>query len=208
MVGQCPSYGSQLPRRRTLQSVLCGFENQLKHFKQTNVPTFTSAGTVVRRRFQDFVFLREHLVKNFPACVVPPIPDKHRLEYIKGDRFSPEFVERRRFDLQKFADRVARHPTLQRSQLVSDFLQSTEWTVAKHHHISNPPPDSHTGLIDSLSDTFINAFSRVRKPDARFVEMGEALERYEEGLGGVERLVGRGKNRLDGESHPRSNNEP
>ncbi len=29
--------------------------------------------------------------------------------------------------------------------------------------------------------------------------MGEALERYEEGLGGVERLVGRGKNRVDGE---------
>lgn len=71
-------------------------------------------------------------------------------------------------------------------------------TVAKHHHISNPPPDSHSSLIDSLSDTFINAFSRVRKPDARFVEMAEALERYEEGFSGVERLVGRGKNRLDG----------
>jgi sorting nexin-4 len=53
--------------------------------------------------------------------------------------------------------------------------------------------------MDSLSDTFINAFSRVRKPDARFVEMMEALERTEEGLSGVERLVGRGKNRIDGE---------
>lgn len=52
----------------------------------------------MRRRFQDFNFLREHLVKNFPACVVPPIPDKHRLEYIKGDRFAPEFVEKRRYE--------------------------------------------------------------------------------------------------------------
>jgi sorting nexin-4 len=72
-------------------------------------------------------------------------------------------------------------------------------TVTKHHHISHPPPDAHASLMDSLSDTFINAFSRVRKPDARFVEMMEGLERTEEGLSGVERLVGRGKNRIDGE---------
>lgn len=71
-------------------------------------------------------------------------------------------------------------------------------SVAKHHHISHPPPESHTSLIDSLSDTFINAFSRVRKPDARFVEMTDELERFEEGLIGVERVIGRGKSRIDG----------
>ena len=72
-------------------------------------------------------------------------------------------------------------------------------TVARHYHISHPPPDSHTSLIDSLSDTFINAFSRVRKPDARFIEMAEGIERYEEGLTSVDRLVGRSKQRVDGE---------
>lgn len=75
-------------------------------------------------------------------------------------------------------------------------------TVAKHYHISHPPPDSHTSLIDSLSDTFINAFSRVRKPDARFVEMAEGIERYEEGLSSVDRLVGRSKQRVDGQLPP------
>jgi sorting nexin-4 len=78
-------------------------------------------------------------------------------------------------------------------------VQADAQTVAKHHHISHPPPDSHLSMMDSLSDTFINAFSKVRKPDARFVEMSEELERFEEGLTGVERLVGRGKNRVDGE---------
>jgi hypothetical protein len=29
--------------------------------------------------------------------------------------------------LQRFADRIANHPTLQRSQLVADFLQSHQW---------------------------------------------------------------------------------
>lgn len=81
---------------------------------KTNLPNYPDGMLVVRRRFQDFAFVREHLVKNFPACVVPPIPEKHRLgkfapwechvihahlvEYIKGDRFSPEFVERRRLE--------------------------------------------------------------------------------------------------------------
>jgi sorting nexin-4 len=72
-------------------------------------------------------------------------------------------------------------------------------TVAKHYHISHPPPESHSSLIDSLSDTFINAFSKVCKPDGRFIEMSDDLERFDEGLGGVERIVSRGKNRVDGE---------
>jgi sorting nexin-4 len=32
-----------------------------------------------RRRYKDFVFLRENLVKDFPACVVPPLPSKQRM---------------------------------------------------------------------------------------------------------------------------------
>lgn len=65
-------------------------------FEQTNLPTFATTTTSTRRRFQDFTFLRENLSKDFPACVVPPLPGKHRLEYVTGDRFSPEFIERRK----------------------------------------------------------------------------------------------------------------
>jgi len=46
---------------------------------QTNLPIFSNTSPTSRRRFQDFVFLREHLVKDFPACVVAPLPGKHRL---------------------------------------------------------------------------------------------------------------------------------
>lgn len=52
--------------------------------------------------------------------------------------------------------------------------------------------------MESLSDTFINAFSRVRKPDGRFVDMSDEIERFEEGLAGVDRLVGRSRQRVDG----------
>jgi len=80
---------------------------------QTDLPIFSTPNPSSRRRFQDFVFLRNHLKVDFPACVVPPLPDKHRLgtqaiwvfgslspsaEYVTGDRFSPEFMEKRRLE--------------------------------------------------------------------------------------------------------------
>lgn len=46
---------------------------------QTNLALYSTPNPSSRRRFQDFVFLRNHLVKDFPACVVPALPDKHRL---------------------------------------------------------------------------------------------------------------------------------
>lgn len=46
---------------------------------QTNLPIFSTPNPSSRRRFQDFVFLKDHLSDDFPACVVPPLPEKHRL---------------------------------------------------------------------------------------------------------------------------------
>jgi sorting nexin-4 len=51
-------------------------------FVQTNLSIFSSPNPSSRRRFQDFVFLRNNLSKDFPACVVPPLPDKHRMGWL------------------------------------------------------------------------------------------------------------------------------
>lgn len=55
---------------------------------QTELQTLKERNTTVRRRFQDFTFLHDQLAKAFPACVIPPIPDKHRLGelYVVGWR--------------------------------------------------------------------------------------------------------------------------
>ncbi|KAJ3765916.1 nexin sorting protein [Lentinula raphanica] len=162
----------------------------------TNLPMFSTPNPSARRRFQDFVFLREHLVKDFPACVVPPLPGKHRLEYITGDRFSPEFMERRRLDLHRFLQRLARHPTLQRSTLVRAFFESSEWNVHMHQHLAHPPgPEPSPGIVDNITDTLLNAFSRVRKPDERFLDMRERVDKFEDGLVLSERLWTRVRNR-------------
>jgi sorting nexin-4 len=167
---------------------------------KTNLPMFSTPNPSARRRFQDFAFLREHLVKDFPACVVPPLPGKHRLEYITGDRFSPEFMERRRQDLHRFLQRLSRHPTLQRSTLVRAFFESSEWNVHMHQHLAHPPgPEPSPGLVDNITDTLLNAFSRVRKPDERFLDMRENVDKFEEGLQLSERLWTRVRNRTSGE---------
>jgi len=66
-----------------------------------------------------------------------------------------------------------------------------------HKHIANPPGEGHTTLLDNLSDTFINAFSKVRKPDERFIEMREGIDKFEEGLMAIERLANKEKNRTE-----------
>ncbi|KAF5388458.1 hypothetical protein D9757_004630 [Collybiopsis confluens] len=157
---------------------------------KTNLPMFSTPNPSARRRFQDFSFLREHLVKDFPACVVPPLPGKHRLEYITGDRFSPEFMERRRLDLHRFLLRLSRHPTLQRSTLIRAFFESSEW------HLAHPPGlEPAPGIVDNITDTLLNAFSRVRKPDERFLDMRENVDKFEDGLNVSERLWIRARNR-------------
>ncbi|QRV83326.1 hypothetical protein RhiJN_11342 [Ceratobasidium sp. AG-Ba] len=171
---------------------------------RTNLASFTQTNPSARRRFQDFVFLREHLARDFPACVVPPLPDKHRMEYITGDRFGPEFVEKRRFELHRFLVRLARHPTLQRSTLVRAFFESTEWSVQMHQHLAHPPhpddqnrsPTSPAKFLDAVSDTLLNAFARVRKPDDRFIDMRDSNDRFIEALTIQERLWSRSRSRM------------
>lgn len=164
---------------------------------QTDLPIFHTTNPSARRRFQDFVFLHDHLVKDFPASVVPPLPDKSRLKYVTGDRFSPDFVERRRSGLEKFMQRLARHPTLSRSKLLRSFIESTQWNVDMHTHLAHPPvPEAPSSLLEMASDTLLNAFSKVRKPDERFLEIRDGLDRFEERLVAIERIEARSRNRI------------
>ena len=72
--------------------------------------------------------------------------------------------------------------------------------VHMHQHIAHPPgPDQNSGIIDNISDTLLNAFSKVRKPDERFLSMREDVDKFEEGLVLTERLWGRVKSRNNGE---------
>lgn len=73
--------------------------------------------------------------------------------------------------------------------------------VHMHQHVAHPPTNEHSqGFIDNISDTLLNAFSRVRKPDERFLAMRENVDKFEEGLVLSERLFGRIRGRTSGKS--------
>jgi len=72
--------------------------------------------------------------------------------------------------------------------------------VHMHQHIAHPPgPEQNNGLMDNISDTLLNAFSKVRKPDERFLSMREGVDKFEEGLNVSERLWSRVRSRTNGE---------
>lgn len=46
-------------------------------------------------------------------------------------------------------------------------------------------------ILDSVADTFVNAFSKVHKPDKRFIDIREKADKLDEDLSHVEKVVAR-----------------
>ncbi len=69
-----------------------------------------------------------------------------------------------------------------------------------HQHIAHPPgQEPSPNILENISDTLLNAFSRVKKPDERFLVMREGVDKFEDGLNTSERLFNRIRNRTSGE---------
>lgn len=51
--------------------------------------------------------------------------------------------------------------------------------------------ESSTSVFDNFADTFVNAFSKVHKPDKRFIEVREKADKLDEDLGHVSRIIAR-----------------
>ena len=79
-------------------------------------------GSKVVRRYSDFVWLLECLLKRYPFRVLPLLPPKRVA--LNGNHLSNDgaFIEKRRRGLARFLNAVARHPVLNQEQLVVMFL--------------------------------------------------------------------------------------
>lgn len=115
------------------------------------------------------------------------------MEYVRGDRFGPDFTQRRAHSLHRFLKRLTLHPVLRRATLVTIFLESSEWNAhmrLRPSRVSSVSEQS-TSVFDNFADTFVNAFSKVHKPDKRFIEVREKADKLDEDLGHVEKIVAR-----------------
>lgn len=149
----------------------------------TALDQYNNQNLSVRRRFQDFSWLQKRLMEEHPACLQPPLPGKHRLEYFTGDRFSPDFLEKRRLQLEIYLQRVARHPQLQRSHVLQKFLE-TEGAIISDVQEKN----FDTKLIENISEAFLHALDRVKSPDERFIVPRETVSKLENNLTTVVKL--------------------
>jgi hypothetical protein len=93
----------------------------------TDLPRFGARDFFVRRRYRDFVWLRERLCHAHPGCIVPPLPTSDSL--LKDDRFSASFIQRRQAGLQLFIRRVAGHDRLRESGDLQTFLEAKVWQL-------------------------------------------------------------------------------
>ncbi|KAI3602522.1 sh3px3 protein [Moniliophthora roreri] len=90
----------------------------------------------VQRRYSHFVILHTALTRRLPGIALPPLPEK---QY--AGRFSEDFVEARRGDLERYISRVVRHPVARYAEVVTFFLgceSDTEWKRMVPYHLSMP----------------------------------------------------------------------
>ncbi|KAG0239721.1 intercellular trafficking and secretion [Actinomortierella wolfii] len=140
---------------------------------KTSLQGFSAPSVSVRRRFQDFVWLHTTLGKEKPEC------------YVRGDRFGPEFIEKRRASLERFLRKIAAHPILQKTECVRVFLDSHDWNLDMAQQNKKRPDESR---LDTIGDVLLNAFAKIKKPEQQFVNMREEVEKLEENLQSLERL--------------------
>lgn len=72
----------------------------------------------VVRRYSDFVWLQDVLLKRYPFRMIPELPPKK----IGSQNLDPVFLNKRRLGLIRFINHVVRHPILVKDDLLLTFL--------------------------------------------------------------------------------------
>ncbi|SMR52730.1 unnamed protein product [Zymoseptoria tritici ST99CH_3D1] len=160
----------------------------------TDFKSFQSSHITTRRRFTDFVFLYRTLQKEYPQCAVPPLPDKHNMSYVRGDRFGPDFTARRAHSLGRFLTRLTLHPVLRRATILVLFLESNDWNATMKSRPQRGMSGSDGGnssVLESWTDGFLNAFTKPHRADQRFQDVNARASKLDSDLGTVSKTVAR-----------------
>jgi sorting nexin-4 len=114
------------------------------------------------------------------------------MEYVRGDRFGPDFTQRRAHSLHRFLKRLSLHPVLRRAMLLITFLESPDWNQHMKGRSSRAASGSEPGgggIVDAIAESFVNTFTKVHKPDKRFIEVSERAGKLTEDLNNVEKVT-------------------
>ncbi|XP_063284411.1 sorting nexin-7 [Pelobates fuscus] len=153
---------------------------------KTTRSEFDSSEFEVRRRYQDFLWLKSRLEDAHPSLIIPPLPEKF---IVKGmvERFNDEFIETRRKALHKFLNRIADHPTLTFNEDFKIFLTAQAWELTSHKK-------QGPGLFSRMGQTIKAVASSVRgvknRPD-EFTELVEYVDAFSQKINVLDKITQR-----------------
>ncbi|KAH9167386.1 hypothetical protein EDB89DRAFT_1997996 [Lactarius sanguifluus] len=145
----------------------------------------TERGGTVQRRYSEFAFLWDCLVRRYPFRLLPQLPPK---------RIGPDesFLEQRRKGLERFLRVVMNHPVIKEDALLGSFLAEPSFEQWRRHSSISLEEESASKRIDRVEEMTIpsdleDKLGHVRQKIAPLIEawqkicvLGERLIRKRE----------------------------
>ncbi|XP_064188268.1 sorting nexin-7 isoform X2 [Anguilla rostrata] len=151
---------------------------------KTTRSEFDSCEYEVRRRYQDFHWLKGRLEEAHPTLIVHPLPEKF---VMKGmvERFNEDFIETRRKALHRFLNRIADHPILSCSEDFKIFL-TAEASELTTHKKQGP------GFLSRMGDTVRAVAATVRGVKNRpeeFTAIQEYVDTFSQKINSLDKVA-------------------
>ncbi|XP_035510628.1 sorting nexin-7 [Morone saxatilis] len=151
---------------------------------KTTRSEFDSSEYEVRRRYQDFLWLRSRLEENHPTLIVHPLPEKFVMKSMV-ERFNNDFIETRRKALHRFLNKISDHPILSCSEHFKVFLTAEE---LMSHRKQGP------GFLSRMGETVravANSVRGLRSRPEEFTVMQEYVENFSSKICSVDKVTQR-----------------
>ncbi|XP_038067972.1 sorting nexin-7-like isoform X3 [Patiria miniata] len=149
-------------------------------FTRTTRSAFDEPEYSVRRRYQDFLWLRQKLLETEETHIIPPLPEKHSM---RMDRLSKDFTITRQAALHKFMQRISEHPVVSFNEYLKVFLTAKAWELTSHRKASS-------GIVSRIGSTIKTTTSALmlknRSPE--FTMMTEYINTFAEKMSSVDRI--------------------
>ncbi|XP_041717816.1 sorting nexin-7 isoform X2 [Coregonus clupeaformis] len=153
---------------------------------KTTRSEFDNSEYEVRRRYQDFLWLKGKLEEAHSTLIVHPLPEKF---VVKGmvERFNGDFIETRRKALHKFLNRIADHPILSCSDDFKVFLTAQAWELTTYKK-------QGPGFLSRMGETVravANSVRGVKNRPEEFTAIQEYVEDFSNKITSLDKVTQR-----------------
>ncbi|XP_056105196.1 sorting nexin-7 isoform X2 [Rhinichthys klamathensis goyatoka] len=150
---------------------------------KTTRSEFDASEFEVRRRYQDFLWLKGRLEEAHPTLIVHPLPEKF---VMKGmvERFNEDFIETRRKALHRFLNRIAEHPIFSSTEDFKIFLTAESGELTSH----KKQGPSFLSRMGETVKAVAASVRGVRNRPEEFTDMQEYVEAFTQKIGSLDKV--------------------